>query len=181
MIELINSGIPGCFELRPKLFQDPRGRFVKIFHKDYFLKHGLSTDFAEEYYSHSFRGVIRGLHFQTPPHDHVKMVYCVSGEVFDVVVDLRIGSPTYGKCATFILNAEDGNCLYIPKGLAHGFCVTSETATLVYKVGTTYSPDHDSGIKWSSVDVDWPTTKPTISERDEMLVTFDSFKSPFLF
>lgn len=181
MIEFIGTEIIGCFQLWPRLLDDSRGRFVKIFHKGHFLNHGLSIDFSEEYYSRSFRGVVRGMHFQSPPHEHIKMVYCVDGDVFDVVVDLRVGSPTYGRSATFNLSAKNGGCLYIPKGLAHGFCVTSEEATLVYKVGTTFSPDHDSGIRWDSIGVDWPVDDPIISDRDSRLEVLDRFKSPFIF
>lgn len=179
MFELYASNIPGCYEIKPKVHKDYRGRLVKIFHRVEYEKFGLATEFAEEFYSTSKNGVIRGLHFQNPPMDHVKMVYCVQGQVFDVLLDLRIGSPTYGKTASFKLSADKGNFVYIPTGVAHGFCATSESATLVYKVGTVHSPQHDSGILWNSVDVDWPTKSPVISERDLSLKPFSIFESPF--
>lgn len=160
---------------------DARGSFVKVFHADAFRELGLATEFTEEYYSHSHKGVIRGMHFQTPPADHAKMVYCVRGEVFDVVLDLRVGSPTYGQAATFVLSAEAGNYVYIPKGLAHGFCALSDTATLVYKVTTVYAPQSDAGVLWSSVDVDWPVETPILSERDARFPRFDQFESPFTY
>lgn len=181
MFKLKSSPIPGCFEVLPSVMNDARGSFVKVFHAERFRELGLATDFAEEYYSHSRKGVIRGMHFQTPPADHVKVVYCVQGEVFDVVLDLRVGSPTYGQTATFTLSASEGNYLYIPKGLAHGFCATSETATLVYKVSTVYSPENDSGVLWSSLDIDWPTDTPILSERDSRFSPFSEFKSPFTY
>lgn len=181
MFDLRPTEIPGCYEIQPRFFDDARGRFVKVFHREAFSKLGLETDFAEEYYSVSRRDVTRGMHFQTPPMDHVKVVYCVHGEVFDVVVDLRLGSPTYGKTATFNLSTERGNYVYVSEGLAHGFCATSESATLVYKVSTVYSPDNDSGILWNSIGVTWPTDKPVISDRDRGFVSLAEFKSPFIY
>ncbi len=179
MFTINDTAIQGCYEIQPRVIDDLRGRFVKVFHKAAFAERQLETDFVEEYYSHSRKGVIRGLHFQTPPYDHVKMVYCVCGEVFDVVLDLRVGSPTYGKAASFCLSAEKGNYLYIPKGLAHGFCVTSELATLTYKVSTVYVPENDAGLLWSSVDIEWPADAPIVSNRDKTFSTLADFESPF--
>ena len=122
-LQLNPSKIPGCYEIQPAVFKDERGHFVKVFHEDTFKRHHLETDFTEEYYSVSLKNVLRGLHFQLPPKDHTKMVYCVEGEVIDVVVDLRIGSPTYGEFELFQLSAEKANIIYIPPGLAHGFWV----------------------------------------------------------
>lgn len=181
MIGLKESGIPGCFELQPKVFRDERGVFVKTFHEDLFAKIGLQTKWVEEYYSLSRQGVLRGLHFQLPPHEHDKIVYCVAGEVMDVVVDLRNGSPTFGQCAWFTLNSEVANMVYIPRGLAHGFFTLSDTATMMYKVSTVYAPDQDAGILWNSVDVPWPSAHPTLSQRDSEFPPFSSFVSPFLF
>lgn len=181
MIEKRESGIYGCFELQPKVFRDERGVFVKTFHEDHFAEMGLQTKWAEEYYSISRKGVLRGLHFQLPPHDHEKLVYCAAGEVLDVVVDLRKGSPTYGQCARFALNSKTANMVYIPRGLAHGFFTLSDTATMIYKVSTVYAPDHDAGILWNSVDVSWPSTHPTLSQRDSELTPLSSFVSAFLF
>lgn len=181
MFQFKKTGIHGCYEIQPRIFLDSRGKFVKIFHQDIFTEQGLETRFSEEYYSVSHRGVIRGLHFQAPPADHVKLVYCVHGEVFDVVLDLRMGSPTYGKTASFRLNSDSGNYLYIPKGLAHGFCATSDVATLIYKVSTVYSPQRDSGVLWSSLDIDWPTTSPVVSDRDRSFSPLSEFASPFIY
>ena len=181
MFQLNLTAIPGCYEIQPRIFNDVRGRFVKVFHRNAFVEHGLEADFSEEYYSVSHQGVIRGMHFQNPPMDHVKVVYCVQGEVFDVVVDLRLGSPSYGKSVTLNLSADKGNYVYIPKGLAHGFCATSESATLVYKVATEYSPEHDAGILWSSIGIAWPTASPVLSERDCGFIAMSDFKSPFVY
>ena len=179
MFNLRASTIPGCFEVLPRVLEDARGRFIKVFHRQIFTDLRLETQFAEEYYTVSRWGVIRGMHFQLPPVDHVKLVYCADGTVFDVVVDLRVGSPTYGQYASFELSAEKANYVYIPKGLAHGFCTISEKATLIYKVSTVHSPEHDSGILWNSVGVTWPADTPIISDRDRQFPSLADFLSPF--
>ena len=111
----------------------------------------------------------------------MKLVYCVQGEVLDVVLDLRKGSPTYGTVDTFNLSAEKGNYLYIPKGMAHGFLATSETATLVYKVSTVYDPLNDMGVRWDSFGFNWPTSTPIISDRDSNIKPLSEFDSPFVY
>jgi len=179
MFYVKQSFIDGCYEIQPKIFDDNRGRFVKVFHEQAFAKLGLETNFVEEYYSISHKNVIRGMHFQLPPMDHVKMVYCVQGEVIDAVIDLRVGSPTYGKHALFELSATKANSIYIPKGMAHGFCVLSDQAIMVYKVSSIYSQEHDSGVLWNSANISWPTTKAILSARDESFLKLDQFESPF--
>ena len=119
------------------------------------------------------------MHFQIPPCDHVKLVYCTAGSVFDAVVDLRQGSPHFGCFASIELSAEKGNAVYIAKGFAHGFCATSASATLIYKVSTVHSPAHDQGVRWDSVDIPWPTDHPIISDRDRKLPRLADFHSPF--
>lgn len=179
MLDIKASTISGCFELQPKVLHDARGKFVKVFHEQAFAAHGLETAFAEEYYSVSHRNVIRGLHFQLPPMDHVKLVYCVAGEVLDAVVDLRVGSATYGQYALFELSAAKANSIYIPKGMAHGFYTRSAQATMVYKVSTIYSPPHDEGVLWNSAAIPWPTSDAVLSARDEGFLPLDQFVSPF--
>lgn len=181
MFDLVPTPIAGCYEIQPKVLSDDRGCFVKTFHRAEFAHRGLQLDFDEEYYSVSHAGVIRGLHFQLPPMDHEKVVYCVSGAVFDAVVDLRVGSRTYGQGFSTTLSASKGNGLYIPKGLAHGFAVTSESAILTYKVATAYSPQHDAGILWNSAGIAWPITDPILSSRDQSFVSLSNFQSPFHF
>lgn len=181
MFELLHTPIAGCYEIQPKVLSDERGCFVKTFHRTEFSHRDLQLDFDEEYYSVSHAGVIRGLHFQLPPMDHVKLVYCVSGSVFDAVVDLRLGSPSYGQSFSTELSAVRGNGLYIPKGLAHGFAVTSESAILTYKVSTVYSPSHDAGILWNSAKIEWPIANPILSSRDQNFVSLSDFQSPFDF
>ena len=178
-MELRKTSIPGCFEIFPKVLQDERGFFVKTFHEGLFAENGLATHFAEEYYTFSRRNVLRGLHFQLPPHDHAKLVYCIAGEVLDAVVDLRVGSPVYGRFETFTLSAEKSNMIYIPSGLAHGFYVAGSHALLVYHVTTAYSPEHDAGIHWNSAGIPWPGGAPILSKRDSAFLPLNEFKSPF--
>lgn len=181
MFELKHSRIEGCYEIQPKIFTDSRGEFVKIFHEQEFIKNNLSISYREEYYSRSRRGVIRGMHFQVPPMDHHKLVYCVHGEVFDVVVDLRVGSPTYGVAEKFTLSASKGNYLYIKTGMAHGFCVVSDEAVLVYKVSSVYAAEYDAGVLWRSLDIDWPAESPVVSARDESFPELSKLISPFTY
>jgi len=171
------TAIPGCYQIFPQVRKDARGAFVKTFHKEVFAEHGLVTEFAEEYYSISRKGVLRGMHFQTPPHDHFKLVYCLAGEVLDGIVDLRVGSPTYKQSATFELSSDLGNMLYIASGIAHGFYSLTDHTIMQYKVTTEYAPEHEGGIKWNSSGINWPDTSPIISDRDQVLPALDEFDS----
>ena len=173
--------MPGCFEIRPRVLADDRGHFVKVFHEDIFREHGLATAYAEEYYSVSRRGVLRGLHFQTPPREHTKLVYCALGSVTDAVVDLRRGSPTFGEHLIFSLDAKLATAILIPAGLAHGFLADSEEAIMVYKVTSVYAPEHDSGIAWNSAGIPWRIDHPIVSERDRRLTPLSRFETPFRF
>jgi dTDP-4-dehydrorhamnose 3,5-epimerase len=174
-----DTAIPGCREILPSIMGDHRGFFVKTFHEGIYRNYGLGTIWQEEYYSVSHRGVLRGLHFQLPPHDHEKLVYCTVGTVLDAVVDLRNGSPTFGRHLLLKLDAEQGNMLYIPRGLAHGFYVESGSATMMYKVSSVYAPEYDSGIHWNSAGIPWPDANPELSERDARFPGLADFSSPF--
>ena len=178
-MRLTEIALPGCYEIQTNPLEDLRGRFVKVFHKEIFANLGLEINFAEEYCSVSYHRVLRGLHFQVPPHEHLKLVYCVEGRVLDVVVDLRVGSPQYGKFATIELSAQKGNMLYIAPGLAHGFYVLTDKAIMIYKVTSVYSAEHDTGILWNSAGIPWPDPQPIISPRDRGFVTLSEFLSPF--
>ena len=180
-MNVIKTNIPGCFEIHPDVIKDERGTFVKTFHRDIFDKHGLTTDFAEEYYSYSKKGVLRGLHFQLPPHDHIKMVYCVRGRILDAIVDLRKGSPTFGGYALFELSDENAQVLYLGRGIAHGFYALSNEAIVMYKVTTIYAPEHDAGILWNSAGVPWPDNMPILSKRDKSFPPLSQFESPFIY
>lgn len=180
-MKITETRIPKCYEIVPTILEDKRGRFVKTLHQDIYESHQLIIHFAEEYYSVSKKNVLRGLHFQVPPQDCTKIVYCLEGSVMDVVVDLRKGSPTFGEFELFNLSSENGKIIYIPSGLAHGFYVTSETAIMCYKVSTVYSPKEDTGILWNSVVIPWPNLHPILSERDQSFLPFSEFRSPFVY
>ena len=179
MIDVSPGKIAGVKLIRPSAQRDLRGTFVKTMHADIFSKHGIPIQYAEQYYSVSKSNVLRGLHFQTPPHDHYKLVTCIEGEAFDVVVDLRKASPTYRQHETFELNGSGGDSVFVPTGCAHGFYVRSESAILLYNVSTLHAPSHDAGIRWDSAGVSWPSDNPVVSERDAALVTLAKFESPF--
>lgn len=178
-IQINGTSIPGCYEIFLPVQTDERGNFVKIFHQEVFRDRQLDTHFPEEYYSISHHGVLRGMHFQIPPKDYVKLVCCLAGEIFDAVVDLRVGSPSFGQFATFELSGDKGNILYIPQGLAHGFYVMNEKAIVLYKVSSVYSPEHDTGILWNSIGIPWPDENPILSQRDSTFQTLAEFESPF--
>ncbi len=179
MFDIVETVIPGCRQLLPTVRGDARGRFVKVFHEESFAAAGLATGFAEQYSSRSRRGVLRGLHFQEPPFDHDKLVYCVAGTVLDVAVDLRLGSPTYGQHAMLELSAEAGNIVFVPRGLAHGVLALSEGAIIVNNTTTVYAPEADAGIAWNSAGIEWPETSPILSQRDAALPPLAEYESPF--
>ncbi len=171
----------GCFEIFHDKFHDARGDFVKTFHADIFNAHNLMTDWREEYYSISKKSVIRGMHFQMPPSDHAKLVHCISGEAIDVIVDLRKGSPSFGKYITLRLGGDRNNSVYIPTGFAHGFVSCTDECVMHYKVTSVYSAEHDRGILWSSLGYDWPVDSPIVSVRDMQHPPLSEFDSPFIF
>ena len=171
--------IPECYQLFPKIYNDIRGAFIKTYHKEVFIEYGLNEKYEEMYYSVSKKNVLRGMHFQLPPFEHFKLVYCVHGNVKDAVIDLRVGSPTYGQYEMFVLTDERGNMIYVPPGLAHGFYVLSDSAILIYNVSTMYSEEHDYGILWNSCGIPWGNINPIISSRDSSFLNFNKFKSPF--
>lgn len=179
MIELVPTSIAGVRLLRPMVQRDARGSFMKIVHENMFAAHGLPARFVEQYYSVSHNNVLRGLHFQTPPHDHYKLVTCIDGVVFDVVVDMRKGSETFGRHESFELEGTRGDSVFVPAGCAHGFYVRSDSATVLYNVSTVYAPSHDTGIRWDSAGIRWPCEAPVISERDAALTPFTDFMTPF--
>lgn len=179
-MKFIGNSVPGCYEVEIDDFKDERGEFFKTFHIDLFKKKELETNWREEYFSTSKKNVIRGMHFQTPPNDHDKLVTCLSGSVLDVVVDLRKDSPMFKKHIAFQLIAKTKNrMLYIPKGCAHGFLSLKDNTMMHYKVSTVYSPSSDKGILWSSIGLEWNTDKPIISIRDCNHPLLNEFQSPF--
>lgn len=170
--------IPGVLLIENFAAADERGIFVKTFHEEQFLKMGVNCNFTESYYSVSKQNVIRGMHFQMPPHQHDKLVYVTAGKILDVVLDLRTGSGTYGQYITAELEAG-GNSIFIPGGCAHGFLTLSTSATVVYNVTSVYNAAADNGIKYNSFGFNWPVHQPVISARDNTFTGFNNFKSPF--
>lgn len=166
--------IPEVILIEPRVFGDPRGFFMETYKRSDFAAYGLDEPFVQENHSRSERGTLRGLHYQLPPHAQSKLVRVVIGEVFDVAVDVRPDSPTRGHWVGVRLSAENRRMLYVPPWCAHGFCVTSETAEVVYKTTTEYAPAHESGLVWNdpALAIDWPVGSPIISERDQKWPAF---------
>jgi len=160
--------------ITPHLFNDERGYFFENFNHSKFKQNQIDLNFIQENFSKSKKNVIRGLHFQKNPKAQAKLVTVVSGEIFDVAVDLRKNSPTFGKWVSEILSEVNHKSLYVPEGFAHGFCVLSEGATVVYKINQEYSPDHEQGIIWNDPDIgiSWPISESIISEKDQNLPLF---------
>jgi dTDP-4-dehydrorhamnose 3,5-epimerase len=165
--------------IEPQLFKDKRGFFYESYNKNNL---DINIVFVQDNESKSYKGVIRGLHFQAPPFDQTKLVRCVSGNILDVAVDLRTNSKTYGKFFSIELSSENNKQLFVPKGFAHGFQVLSEIAIVNYKVDEYYNPDSDSGLIWNDKDlsIDWNLDiKPVLSAKDLKLISFKDLKSPF--
>lgn len=171
--------IPGVLLLTLPAFPDNRGLFVKTFHQSTLLDAGIHFPLAESYFSFSGKGVIRGMHFQTPPHAHAKIVFCPVGAIRDVVLDLRKSSPTYGQYLAQELSAENHLALYIPVGCAHGFEALTEGAMTYYLVSSEHSREHDAGVRWDSFGMEWEAVAPVMSERDRSFVGLAQFESPF--
>jgi len=171
--------INGLRIIKPNIFCDNRGRFVKIFHSQTFKEFGLETTFVESYYSLSNKNVIRGMHFQIPPEDHYKLVFVPAGKIIDVILDIRKKSKTFGKFETFELSSENGYFLYIPKGCAHGFISLADNTNVTYLQTTMYNGNCDKGIAYDSFGFDWNCEEPIISERDLKFPDFHSYNTPF--
>ena len=154
--------------IKPKVFEDERGFFMETYKKSEFEKFGITTEFVQDNHSKSKYGVLRGLHFQRKPFEQAKLVRCVKGKIFDVAVDLRRNSKTFGKYVSTILSEENKNILFIPKGFAHGFLVLSEFAEVIYKADNEYNPSYEAGIIWNDEDlkIEWPIKNPILSEKD---------------
>jgi dTDP-4-dehydrorhamnose 3,5-epimerase len=160
--------MPDVILIIPKVFEDERGCFLEAYKWSEFAAQGIGDHFVQDNQSRSTQGVLRGLHYQRPPQAQAKLVRVVQGEIFDVAVDIRQGSPTYGQWAGLTLSAGDGRMLYVPVGFAHGFCVTSATAEVIYKASAEYAPESEAGLAWNDPDIgiDWPTDTPVLTQRD---------------
>lgn len=184
MIEVKKTDIEGVLIIEPKVFGDARGYFLESFNaKEFAEKTGLNINFVQDNESMSSYGVMRGLHFQNPPYTQSKLVRCVKGAVLDVAVDIRKGSPTYGKHVAVELTEDNHRQFFVPRGFAHGFAVLSETAVFQYKCDNFYAPQADGGISIldSSLGIDWkiPTEKALLSEKDTKHALLKDFDSQF--
>lgn len=180
-MELIKTEIEGVYILEPKVFGDNRGYFMETYNENEFKKLGLNYNFVQDNQSKSKKGVLRGLHFQKT-YPQAKLVRVLEGEVFDVAVDLRKDSPTYGKWVGVILSEENKRQFMIPRGFAHGFVVLSETATFTYKCDEFYHPEDEGGIMWNDKDVGiiWPMDyEPLLSEKDKLHPSLKESKISF--
>lgn len=173
------TAVQNSVYLQPHSQSDARGRFEKVYSPQVQRLLGITVSWVESFWTYSDPGVVRGMHVQAPPEQCWKLVWCVQGSVFDVVVDLRVDSPSYLAVATRELSAERGGALLIPPGCAHGFATTTSGAAVCYLTDRAHVPALDIGIRWDSVAADWPLQNPEVSARDDALPRLEDFHSPF--
>jgi dTDP-4-dehydrorhamnose 3,5-epimerase len=173
--------IAGVWIIEPQVFSDTRGYFFESYQKEKFQKLGIEVEFIQDNESMSQKNTVRGLHFQAPPFSQGKLVRVVQGKVYDVCVDIRKGSPTYGKYFGIELSAQNHLMLWIPEGFAHGFSVLEDNTIFQYKCTNVYHKESEGGILWNdpTLNIDWKVSQPIVSEKDQKLPTFDTFISPF--
>lgn len=171
----------GVLVLTPRRFGDDRGFFAETYSRQVLAEAGAGMEFVQDNLSRSARaGTLRGLHFQAPPHAQDKLVRCASGAIYDVAVDVRRGSPTYGEWFGAELTSDNGKQLLVPKGFLHGFVTLGDGVEVAYKCSDYYAPDCDGAVRWDSAGVDWPLTgAPVLSAKDADAGAFDNFESPF--
>jgi len=168
-MKVFETKLPGAKLIEPAVFGDHRGFFMESYNEEVFRRHGITHKFVQDNHSLSVEaGVLRGLHYQLNPKAQTKLIRVTAGAIYDVIVDIRQGSPTYGKWQGFILSSANKRQLLVPKGFAHGFCTLVPNTEVQYKVDEFYSPEHDRGIAWNdpSLGIDWPTSAPILSEKD---------------
>ncbi len=179
-MEFLPTELSGVLVVRPRVFTDLRGSFIKTFHAPMFAAAGLGEFVPqEEFYSTSHRNVLRGMHFQTPPHTQTRLVGCLTGSILDVVVDLRKSSPTFGRAICRELTAANREMLFISEGFAHGFLSLEDNSLVSYLAGRPHAPAADTGILWNSFGFAWPVNDPIMSDRDKGFPSFQNFTSPF--
>jgi len=169
--ELVQDVASEPLLIKSKMYPDSRGHFYEVFRKDHLEKLGLKEDFVQDNIASSKKGVLRGLHYQKNPKAQGKLVVCMHGDITDIVVDIRKGSPNYGKHQKFELSSEDAHLLYVPVGFAHGYVVKSDEALVYYKTTDFYAPGIEAGIKWNckELKIDWGIKRPTVSDKDNEL------------
>ncbi len=181
-MEFQKTNFKDAWLLKPQVFEDNRGFFMESFSQKWFQEKGIDINFIQDNHSKSIeQGVLRGLHFQLPPHAQSKLVRVTNGSVYDVIVDIRGESETYGQWQGFELTADNFLMLFVPKGFAHAFCTLEPNTEFCYKVDNYYAPESDSGILWNDaqLSIDWPVKDPIISDKDKKLQSFLNFKSSF--
>jgi len=170
--------IKGIFEIQLKPYEDRRGFFMRVYDAQLFEKYKINKNWVQENQSLSVeKGVIRGMHFQLPPHSEAKLIRVINGKIYDVFIDLRKGSPTFGQWDSINLSAENKKMIYIPRGFAHGFCTLTENCEILYKMDNYYAPNSEGSIRWndSDVGINWPVNNPIISEKDLKAKSFREF------
>jgi len=181
--EFQRTKIPDVVLIKPQVFEDDRGFFMETYKKPDFKKAGIDVDFVQMNHSKSAKGVIRGLHFQYKPYAQSKLVRCIAGKIFDVAVDIRKDSKTFGKYVSVELSGENKHLLFIPKGFAHGFQVITKEAEIEYLVDNEYASEHESGIIWNdeNIGIEWPIHNIIISKKDKKLTSLNNFKNSINF
>jgi len=167
---VLPTKLDGVYIVEPQVFYDDRGFFLETYHQRKYAETGINCNFVQDNLSRSVRGTLRGLHYQLE-YAQAKLIQVIKGVVFDVVVDIRRGSPSFGQWAAVNLSEENKRQLFVPEGFAHGFCVLSEAAEVVYKCTDFYAPEDEGGILWSDPDIaiDWPIANPLLSDKDSRL------------
>jgi dTDP-4-dehydrorhamnose 3,5-epimerase len=162
------AGLPGVMIIEPKVIADERGYLMETYKRSEFVAAGVNADFVQENHSRSLYGTLRGLHLQRQPKAQAKLVRAIDGTVFEVVADVRRDSPTFGQWTSVILSAENRRSLFVPAGYAHGFCVTSVEAQVLYKMTAEYAPELEGGVRWDDplLAIVWPISSPRLSVRD---------------
>ena len=180
-MQILPTNLSGLVVIQPKVFEDARGYFFESYNKEVFHQHGIREEFLQDNQSLSQKGVLRGLHFQNPPHAQAKLVRAITGSVLDVAVDIRKNSPTYGKHFAEVLSVKNKTMMFIPEGFAHGFLVLEDNTVFSYKCSRVYNKESEDGILWNDADlaINWGIKNPVLSEKDRMAKRFNDFKSLF--
>jgi dTDP-4-dehydrorhamnose 3,5-epimerase len=181
-MEIEKTSLEGAYLIKPRVFDDERGFFTETYSEKKFKEMGIEADFVQDNHSMSVtKGVLRGLHYQNPPNAQAKLVRVTKGTVYDVIVDLRKDSPTFGKWEGFELSANNYYMLFVPRGFAHGFCTLEDYTEFQYKCDNYYTPESEGALIWNDADLNifWPIENPILSEKDSKAQKFSEFNSPF--